>query len=87
MKYRDALKIAMTNESFVKKLENLKDRVNNNHAVTSLQFSVDGECFYYSGEALYDEELNDYVPLFEGGKHTKARSKYLLERGETMVIR
>ena len=57
------------------------------HYAGSMQFSVDGECFYYAGESYLDERDGKHHTIFNGGKHTPWRSRQLLAEGKTWIVR
>ena len=92
MTYTEAMKIVKQFPEFVSILNNfnahvLKCQASEQQYAGSWQFSVDGECFYYSGESYFDERDEKYHTLFEGGKHTPWRSRQLLAENRTWIVR
>lgn len=85
MKYSDAIKIALQNPEF--KAMYSAFRAGGFTVNGSLQFSVDGEAFFYGFEKIYDEMTGETAIRFRGGKHNAYRAAVLIGRGESFVIR
>lgn len=77
MKFKDAFKIAMGNDSFRKHHENVVKSVDAGVHTGCMIFAIDGECFYYGF---------DGVDLHKG-RMTERRSEILLSRNECLIIR
>ena len=92
MKYSEAMKIVKQYPELSALVNRIRERTiekanNDEHCAGSWQFSVDGECFYFGYESYLDERDGKYHAKFNGGKHTPWRSRQLLERGETWIVR
>ena len=85
MKYSEAIKIALQNPEFKSMYSAF--RAGGFIANGSLQFSVDGEAFFYGFEKIYDDATGVTAIRFRGGKHNPYRAAALIERGESFVIR
>ena len=81
MKYAEAIKKALTDNGFLTSYNRFRDGVMKNGIAGSIQFSIADEAFYYSGEAIYNEETGEVGFEFKGGKHTPRRAAYLINRG------
>lgn len=95
MKYSEAIKIALKDpvvrpviDSFRRGILKYADPGKaHTWSCGSVQFAIGDECFYYGGEAIWDEVTGLVCDIkFRGGKHTVRRSRQLLDRGETIVI-
>lgn len=84
MKYSEAIKVALRNPEFKAMYTAFRA---GGFVNGSLQFSVDGEAFFYGYEKVYDETTGETGIKFRGGKHNDYRAATLLARGETFIIR
>ena len=78
MKFNEAFEIAMAESAdFRGHVDQVREAQESNGRTGCLIFSIGDESFYYGFDGL------DIVK----GKHSAKRSAYLINRGETLVIR